>query len=159
MARRTRQTFGKLSKVSRERAVERGKIFHLSQKQVRDRYNRGTFNPLSRDPGQNVPTEYRGRDWHRMAQDNIYSALGDYNKYNDQAVLEVQEAQFPDKRNELLQLLALATADEIYTWAKVQDVDGRAPPKSAFIGLPPGYTVNDMGYYTNGRWNNILWYH
>ena len=54
MAARKRR-FGDLSKEARDRAARIGRErFDLNRRQVRERYNRGTYNPYERSPGGRV---------------------------------------------------------------------------------------------------------
>lgn len=154
-----RRTFGQLSKSSRERAVRAGEVYGLSRKQVRDRYNRGSFNPFARTrPELRVPQEVRQYqspasgeiDWKEAALANVRYHLSDYFKYEDFSVVEqVYEHASP----EALKAMALMSEDELISLAHVQD-------QSEFLpNLPRGLTTKDIGYYKNHEWHNIFWYH
>lgn len=158
-----RKRFGDLTKAARERAYRAGKVHGLSREAIRKRYNRGTYNPLSTDPLKRLPAELRPHadeagnvDWADLAERNMISKLRDYYTFNE----DVAVANIHEYGNERVwKVMAMATEDELVTWASVQDVDGRAPDREAFAGLPGGLNVGDVGYYTNGKWNNIFWYH
>lgn len=160
--------FGKLSRASRERAARAGAEYGLTRRQVRERYNRGTFNPFARsNPDLRVPREFRnqprtgggGIDWSDAALANMERHLGMYVKYNDFNVIARAEDVYPHKSQQVLRVIAQASENELLSWASVQDVNGAPPDIDAFPNLPAGLTVDDVGYYTNGKWNNIFWYH
>lgn len=151
-----RRTFGQLTKRSQERALRAGDEYGLTRKQVRDRYNRGTFNPFSRTrPQLRVPTELREftptgeTDWKAAALANLRYHLSDYFKYEDYAVLEAVDRASED----VLKAMALMSEGELIALAHVQD-------ESEFLpNLPRGLTTADIGYYKNHEWHNIFWYH
>lgn len=154
-----RRTFGQLAKSSRERAVRAGETYGLSRKQVRDRYNRGTFNPFARTrPQLRIPVEVREYrspttgeiDWREAALANIQYHLGDYYKY-DRGV--VQEQIYDHASEDALKAIAMMTEDEIISLAHVQSQYEFLP------NLPRGLTTADIGYYKNHEWHNIFWYH
>lgn len=158
-----RKRFGDLSKKARERAARAGREYGLSRAAVRARYNRGTYNPLSTDPVKRLPRELQDLadeegnvDWAQLAEDNFIDKLGDYVKFNEDAVIENLHGYGNER---LWRVVAMATEDELYGWAFVQPVNGQAPERSAFYNLPSGLSVSDVGYYTNDKWNNIFWYH
>jgi hypothetical protein len=159
-----RRTFGQLSKRAQERALRAGREYGLERKQVRDRYNRGTFNPLSSRPQLRVPTELRRftppdtgvTDWREAALANVRYHLSDYWKFNNHTITEnVDEHASP----ELLKIIALASEGELIEFALVQEED------SDSLSLPHGLTKADIGYYVHGKksgkpeWVNIFWYH
>lgn len=154
--------FGDLSKSARDRAARAGREYGLSRAAVRARYNRGTYNPLSTDPVKRLPRELQqvasaeGEiDWAQLAEDNVLDKLRDYYKFNEFAVVD----HIHNYGNETIwRVMATATEDELLAWASVQDVNGEAPDIESFPNLG-GLSIDDVGYYTNGRWNNIFWYH
>jgi hypothetical protein len=158
-----RKRWGELSKAARDRAARAGREYGLSRAAVQKRYNRGTYNPLSPDPVKRLPRELQqvadlegNIDWAELAERNVLDKLSEYYKFNEDAVI----ANIYNYGNESLwRIMATATEDELITWASVQPVNGDTPDRSAFVGLPPGLTVDDVGYFTNGQWNNIFWYH
>lgn len=164
MAKKSRK-FGELSKTARERATRTGKReYGLTARQVRERYNRGTYNPFARgDPRERVPVEWRpyvGEDgkviWQDAALDNIRIHLSDYYKYIDDSVVYYTE----HANDTVARIMAMATEDELVQWAKPQpDSEGNPPSIDTWVGLPSGLTLNDVGVYVHGEWNNIFWYH
>jgi hypothetical protein len=177
--------WGTLSKEARARAARVGKRdYDLSRDAIRKRYNRGTYNPLARDPLKRVPREYRHRaipapdpapdpapgrgpgaaptsgvDWQALAAENISRQLGDFAKYNDDAIVFYTEHMSA----EVARIVALASQDELLSYAApqpVKDKDGNyvAPPIELW-GLPPNFTIKDVSVNINGEWHNIFWYH
>lgn len=156
--------FGSLSKRAREQAVRAGSEYGLTRRQVRERYNRGTYNPFARkDPLQRIPREYRESavseagtvavDWKEAAERNYYRLLGPGSpqgetfKYNhDTVIYNVQHAS-----DAVARAMAMATEDELRQWASLQPLpDGTSPIPDA----------DELGYYdSGGSWNNIFWYH
>jgi hypothetical protein len=174
-----RKQFGKLSKSSRDRAARIGREqWGLSRDQVRDRYNRGTFNPFARaNPELRVPREYRRAagvneagqivvDWEQMAYLNYNDLLGpgspkgETYKYNPRTVQD----NLSRTTETVWRIIALATESELRAWASIQpDANGNGPGDPyVFLGFPvaAGITMEDLGYYDRGgSWNNIFWYH
>lgn len=160
MAKPNRQ-FGELSKTARDRAARSGREYGLTRKQVRERYNRGTYNPFARaEPAQRIPREFRDQaviigdritvDWQEAALANMRRQLGTYFKFNDDAVVYNVYTQ---ANQDVLKVMAMASEDELTAYARIQDDHG-LPPQ-----LPAGLSPESIGYYTNGKWNNIFWYH
>lgn len=156
-----RKQWGDLSKRSRDRAARIAKQrFGLERDQVRRRYNRGTYNPYARgDPLKRVPAEFRSQavevapgqveiDWPALALQNMHRYLGDYYKWSEDSVVE----HLSHASTEVLRVMATASEDEIMEFAFIQN------PEDRFV-LPRGLSVEDIGYYRNGEWHNIFWYH
>lgn len=154
--------FGSLSAAARSRAVRAGQEYGLTRRQVRERYNRGTYNPFARtDPRMRVPAEYRsqavrlengqiGVDWAALAQQNMSGRLGDYFKWSEDRVV----ANIAHASPEAQHVMAVATEDELIALAYIQ-----TPGEAEGLQLPYGLTADDIGYYANGEWRNIFWYH
>src|SRR5579859_3019901 len=113
--------WGKLTPAARDRAARTAaKDYGLSRKQARERYNRGTYRPFSRDPVKRVPkTAPRypvsvGRDLKAAAIKNIDRHLGDRFGYNRFTVLDAIEHHATD---DALIRMAGASEDELITWA------------------------------------------
>jgi hypothetical protein len=165
-ARPPRVKWGDLSKERRDRAARAGKRYGLSRDAVRGRYNRGTYNPLSKDPVKNKPREVRryigggGQvDWRRAALDTIRYHLSDYYKFNDQAVIYYTQ----NMTLRMAEFVATASEDELIRFASIQPIENEdgdkvAPPIGDW-GLPPGFTDTDVQVYVNGEWHNPFWYH
>jgi|SRR5215831_10531573 len=157
MAKRKRQ-WHDLSERARKRAELAGRGYGLTRKQTRERYNRGTYNPLaSKGSNLRVPRNFREFaeggvvDWKTAAYDNVTKQIGDYFKFNEFAVL----ANIEEHASEMaLRIMAMASEDELIAYARIQEGRNGAPPQ-----MPPGIKPTDIGYFTNGRWNNIFWYH
>lgn len=161
----SRRTWGSLTKANRDKITAQAeRDYGLSRKQVRDRYNRGTFSPFARDPLKRVPTEFRRQairtptgqvtvDWPAAARANMRAQLGDYYKWNDKEV-----ARNLSHANEtVLRAISMATEDDLVSIAHIQN------PLEA-VDLPFGLSITDIGYFTEGKdgrmeWINIFWYH
>lgn len=173
-----RKTFGQLTPRARSQAVNAGSQYGLTRKQVRDRYNRGTFNPFARaEPELRVPREFRGAagegpggqiviDWQVAAYNNYWSKLGpgspkgETYQWNEFAVT----AHTQDAPEAIQRLMALASEDELRAWSAPQaNANGEfSLDQFELAGLPPiaGLTINDVTYLDdNGRKQNIFWYH
>lgn len=160
--------WGQLSKATRERVARQEYAkWGLSRDAVRARYNRGTYNPLSRDPLQRLPREVRAHadpdtgevDWRDLALHNMRLHLSDYFKYNDDAVVFFTE----NMNAATARIVAMSTEAELLQYASPQPIrqaDGtfKAPPIESW-GLPPGITLKDVSVTVNGEWNNVFWYH
>jgi hypothetical protein len=154
--------WGDLSKQARDRAERAGREYGLNRNATAKRYNRGTYNPLARDPIQRLPRELRARadaegnvDWRAQAERNIAFHLSDYAKYNEHAVVFFTQNMAEDTAR----IVALATEDELLQYASPQaDAEGNPPPIENW-GLPPSVTLADVSVYIDGQWNNVFWYH
>lgn len=155
--------FGELSKQARDRAARAGREYGLSRRQVRERYNRGTYNPFARTARERVPVQFRAQataagevDWHEAALDNVRRTLGDFVKYADDTVVYLTE----NVSDQMARLIAMASESELLAWAKPQpDSEGNPPPIDSWVGLPSWVTIDDLSVYVNGEWNNPFWYH
>jgi hypothetical protein len=155
--------WGSLSKTARNRAARAGERYGLSRDAVRARYNRGTYNPLARDPVKRLPRELQGHatdtgqvDWQDLARDKMLSVLSDYYKFNsDRITFNVSRMN-----DDVAELVAMSTENEILAWASMQpDAEGNPPPIEDWP-LPPGFTLEDVSLYdADGNWYNIFWYH
>lgn len=162
-----KRRFGDLSKQARERAARVGRErFGLNRRQVRERYNRGTYNPYSRSPGGRVPLEFRAYrsagssdvDWQEAAEDNLRRTYEDYYKSNEDTIV-YNAAHMGD---ELARVVSTASEDDLSAWASVQpDAEGNPPDIETWhlLGLPDNFTLEDVSVYINGEWHNIFWYH
>jgi hypothetical protein len=159
--------FGDLSKDARDRAARIGKRdYGLDRRAVRERYNRGTYNPFARGSAElRIPAEFRHEavitetgavkvDWSALALSNMKRHLGDYFKWNQfEVVRNISHA--PEK---VQRAMAMATEDELVSIAHIQN-----PEESA--ELPLGLDMESIGYYVIGpksgkqEWINIFWYH
>lgn len=127
-ANKPRQSFGKLSQRSRDRIAAEGARFGLSRRQVRDRYNRGTYNPLSPNPAKQrprnaakyPPRELAGVSIERLREDalvNIERIVGDRFGFNS---FNVEYALAHTEDREVLYRLIFATEAELEDWAELQ---------------------------------------
>lgn len=156
--------WGDLTKAARERAVRNvPREYGLNRNAIAKRYNRGTMNPLSRNPLQRLPRELRPHadpatgeiDWRLLAAENVKRHLGDFAKYNDHAVVYFAENMPIDTAR----IVAMATENELLQYASPQpDSDGNPPPIEQW-GLPPSVTIADVSVTINGEWHNVFWYH
>ncbi len=162
-----KRRFGDLSKEARDRAARIGKArFDLNRRQVRERYNRGTYNPYARSPSGRVPVEYRAYrsagssdvDWQEAAEDNLRRTFEDYFKTNDDTIV-YNAAHMSD---ELARFVATASEDDLSALASVQpDAEGNPPDIETWhqLGLPEHFTLDDVSVYVGDEWHNIFWYH
>ena len=162
-----KRRFGDLPKDARDRAARIGKArFDLTRRQVRERYNRGTYNPYSRSPGGRVPLEFRAYrsagssdvDWQEAAEDKLRRTYEDYYKSNEDTIV-YNAAHMGDA---LARVVVSASEDDLVAWASIQpDADGNPPDIEAWhlLGLPEHITLDDVSVYIDGNWHNIFWYH
>jgi hypothetical protein len=167
MARKPRQSYGKLSKRSQERLNREARRLRITEESAHQRYNRGTWNPFARkDLTMRIPVEYRREpiitpsgevtvDWYALANAKMESVYGDYIKWNEHAVAEYLSHASED----LLHAIVQATPEELDMLAHVQKPDEGGT-------LPFGLTAADIGYFEQGKdrtgrleWINIFWYH
>jgi hypothetical protein len=149
-----RKQWGQLSRAARERAArEAAKDYGLSRRQARERYNRGTYRPFSRDPVKRIPESAPrypvsvGRDLKEAAIKNMDTKLGDYFSYNRFTILDAIEHH---ASTEALQRLAGASEDELTTWAAAQTRRSKNTPQ----------WLRTLGWTDDrGKWHNIFWYH
>lgn len=171
----TGRRFSQLSRAARDRAARIGsERYGLSRRQVRERYNRGTWNPYARgDQTLRIPREYRQYaqidqageitvDWGRAAYANMRAAFGPDNtrgereKWNDDAVDYKMRFVASDR---MAQIIALASPAELEAWAEIQPTPGGFPDRESWRGLPPDITMDDIGYTRGSSWFSIFWYH
>lgn len=154
--------WGRLKPASRERAAEAGKRYGLSRDAVRARYNRGTYNPLAKDPLKRLPREVRQRagpggvvDWRGLALDSMRARLSDYYGYNDDRVVFMAE----NMSLRAAEFIATSTESELTKFASIHpDASGQFPPIEDW-GLPPGFTLDDVTIEVDGELYNVFWYH
>jgi hypothetical protein len=159
-----KRRFGELSKRARDRAARAGREHGLTRRQVRERYNRGTYSPFARTPEKRVPREFRrytddtGKvDWREAALDKMRTTFSDYYQYSDDSVVYYAE----NMPIEAARLIVMSTEAEMLHWGSVGQPDkttGEPPPIENW-NLPGGITLNDVSVYVNGEWNNVFWYH
>jgi hypothetical protein len=162
-----RKSFGDLPKDARDRAARIGKRnFDLTRRQVRERYNRGTYNPYARDPATRVPVEFRAYrsagtsyiDWQEAALDNLRKTYEDYFKVNDDTLVYNAFHMSDD----MARLTATSDEDQLTAWASIQSKADGSPPDLETLreqGLPDWVTVEDIGVMINDEWYNLFWYH
>jgi hypothetical protein len=145
-ARRPRTKWADLPKEVRQRYADTGRPeFELSRRQVRERYNRGTYNPGSRVTRLTVPTEYRHTDFDvlyaRAVQKATFWLAGlNEDKYREGSLRErLSYASIP-----AWQRIIDATGDDIVSWVSEQTPT-------------PGHEW--LFVQIEGQWVNILWYH
>jgi hypothetical protein len=174
-----RRKFSQLPKAARDRAARIGdERYGLTRRQVRERYNRGTYNPFARGSNAElrIPREFRNYaqetpggqlevNWRDAAYANMYDSFGpgsrqgERHKWNNDTVYYHTQVQMSER---MAQVIALASKSELEAWAAVQPFLGGEPPDAtdAFPGLPPDITMDDIGWHdANGNWHSIFWYH
>lgn len=167
MATKPNRQFGSLSKAARDRAARAGAQYGLTRRQVRERYNRGTYNPFARqDPLQRIPPEFRGEasltpggqivvDWDALALTNMNAIFGEASPYGERIkwnefTVMTNIANMPER---VVRVMAMATEDEMYEFAYVRSRDEN-------VRLPYGLTAADIFWQDeNGSWRNAFWYH
>lgn len=163
-----RKRFGDLPKDARDRAARIGeRNFDLTRRQVRERYNRGTYNPFARGSAANrVPLEFRpfasagstDIDWQDAALDNMRKIYEDYFKLNDDTLVYNAFHMSDD----LARVVAMASEDQLTAWASIQpDAEGNMPDIEVWrdLGLPDSVTAEDLDMRIDGEWHNPFWYH
>jgi hypothetical protein len=132
----------------------------LTRRQSRARYNRGTFNPLSRNPSKAIPQRApyypvaTGDTLKERAYKNMRAMLGDRLRYNDKAV---RKTVYNHASDEALRRMAGASADELETWAEAQRRYSYTTKSNRKIVTPEW--IRSLGWSDNGRWRNVFWYH
>lgn len=153
-----KRQYGDLTKQSQERIARQGARYGLTRRQSRERYNRGTFNPLARTPDKRIPERAPyypvevGRELKERAMANADRAFDfedPFGKASRFAVLDAIENHASDTA---LRRMANASPDELKQWARYQ----RA---RSFKGAATPDWVRDLGWRENGKWRNIFWYH
>lgn len=151
---RQRKQWHQLSRAARDRAARQAaQDYGLNRRQARERYNRGTYSPFSRDPVKRVPKNAprypitAGRDLKEAAVKNMDRKLGDYFSYNRFNVLDAIQHH---ASQEALAHMAGASEDELTTWASAQTRRGKSTP----------FWLRNLGWYgSDGKWHNVFWYH
>jgi len=151
-----RKQFGDLTKRSQNRIAAEGSRYGLTRRQSRERYNRGTFNPLSRNPARAIPARapyypvQTGDTLKDRAFKNMRAKLGDTYQWNDK---KVKDAIYFHASDDALRRMAGASEDELSTWAESQkrySYKGKATPE----------WLRSLGWYDGkGKWRNVFWYH
>jgi hypothetical protein len=149
-----------LTKASRDRAARQAaEQYGLTRRQARERYNRGTWSPFSRDPVKQIPLHAprypvkAGRDLKTAAIKNMDTKLGDYIKYKRESVINAIEHHASIAA---LTRMAGASEDELRTWASWQR--SKLNPSKPESDTP--YWLRNLGWYNDdNEWQNIFWYH
>lgn len=147
-----RKQWSQLTPAARDRAARTAaRDYGLSRKQARERYNRGTYRPFAKEPVKRIPKNAPrmpiavGRDLKAAAIKNMDAKLGDYFSYNRFTVLDAIEHHANDQA---LLRMAGATEDELTTWAQAQTG-----------GRKTAAWLKNLGWYDDGHWHNVFWYH
>lgn len=154
-----KRQFGSLRKTSQDKIAREGSRYGLTRRQSRERYNRGTFNPLARTPEKRIPERApyypvaAGRELKDRAMANADRALGfddPFSEANRFAVLDAIEHHASDAA---LRRMANASPDELRKWAKYQKA-------RSYRRIQTPDWVRDLGWKDdNGKWHNVFWYH
>lgn len=148
-----RKQWHELTLKSRDRAArEAATKYGLSRRQTRERYNRGTYRPFTREPLKRIPEHAPrypvalGKDLKEAAIKNFDQKLGDRFKYNRFTVLDAIQHH---SSAEALIRMAGASEDELITWASAQRK-----------GKPTPSWLKSLGWNDeHGKWHNVFWYH
>ena len=156
-----KKQFGELSKRSQDRIAQDASRFGLTRRQARERYNRGTYNPLARTPDRRIPKKApfypvsTGDVLKDRAFKKIRSALGDRFSYNDDAV---HDAVYKHASHEALVRMANASADELEAWAGYQRKFSYKSKAGERRQTPEW--LRSLGWVNSeGKWINVFWYH
>lgn len=154
------RSFRSLTKQSRDRVARAGAQYGLTRRQTRERYNRGTYNPLSSNPVKRVPARapyypvVMGRSLKDQAIANMDRAFGERLKYNRFNVLDAIENHASEAA---LRRMANASPDELEHWAEYQRRNSYTT-RNGDRQVTPGF-VRSLGWSDHGRWRNVFWYH
>ena len=153
-----KQHFGNLTHRNQDRIAREGARYGLTRRQSRERYNRGTFNPLSRKPERRIPARApyypvsAGPVLKGQAMRNMDAKLGDDFSYQSGrfGVLDAVEHHASD---DALRRMANASEDELRTWAESQR-------RFSYKGKPTPEWLRSLGWTdSKGKWHNVFWYH
>lgn len=155
-----KKQFGDLSKRSQDRIAQEGSRFGLTRRQSRERYNRGTFNPLARTPDRRIPRHApyypvsAGEELKTAALKNMDAKLGDRFAYNRDTV----QLALGHASDDALRRMAGASDDELDSWAEFQRRYGYTS-KSGRKQETPEW-LRSLGWVNKkGKWVNVFWYH
>ena len=157
-----KRRYGDLTERSRDRIAREGARFGLTRRQSAGRYNRGTFNPLSRNEAKQIPKNApffpvaTGRELKDRAMRNI-DRIVDFDDPFEVArgvdrntILDAVEHHASDQA---LIRMANASDAELKQWARYQKAYSSKGKKT------PEW-VRSLGWKdANGKWLNIFWYH
>lgn len=154
-----KRQFGKLTEKNQEKIAQQGARYGLTRRQARERYNRGTFNPLARTPEKRIPKRAPyypvevGRELKDRAIANADRAF-DYNDpFSEANRIAVVDAIEHHASERALIRMANASPDELKKWAKYQGARSYRKVRT------PDW-VRDLGWRDDeGKWHNIFWYH
>ena len=163
--RKPRKSWGDLTRKSRDRAArESMQKYGLTRRQVRDRYNRGTYNPFSPAPVKKVPESvrkhphkypaYRDSDDFTALRDKAFANIDaslvsltmQYNIFNVRDMIDNHATV------DTLRKMADASAEDIMSWATPQTA-AEARKLGAVWKAEYGWKDD------NGKWHNVFWYH
>jgi hypothetical protein len=158
-----KKQFGELTERSRERIYQDATRFGLTHRQARERYNRGTYNPLARAPDRRIPKKAPfypvsvGDELKDRAFKKMRGALGDRIAYNDEVVYD---AVYKHASHEALTRMANASADELSSWAEFQRKYSYTFKSRGRGRQVTPDTVRSLGFVNSkGKWVNVFWYH
>lgn len=149
-----RRQWRNLSRATRDRYAREARQFGLSRRQARERYNRGTYNPGSRNAADRGPVNApnKGVDRADLVADaiaNLQRWFDDEIKFNPQRA----GAALQDHASaQALNAIANASQNDIRDWAFYQRKDD-APQWIQALG----YMEKDRDGHEH--WHNIFWYH
>ena len=157
-----RKQFGKLTERNRDKIAQDAARYGLTRRQARERYNRGTYNPLARTETKRIPqrASYYPVETGRALKDaaiknmdamltdrvNKYGEIANYNRFT---VLDAIENHATDSA---LRRMAGASESELAGWAEFQ-------ARRSFKGKATPEFVSSLGWYDDGEWHNVFWYH
>jgi hypothetical protein len=151
-----RKQFGQLTSRSQDKIAQEGSRYGLTRRQSRERYNRGTFNPLARTPVHRIPQRApyypvaSGQELKDRALRNMDAKLGDRLSYNREAV---ESAVTKHASDAALRRMAGASSDELESWAEAQR-------RNQYKGKQTPEWLRSLGWVNSkGKWINVFWYH
>lgn len=159
-ASKPRKSYGQLSQRSRDRIAVEGAKFGLTRKQSRERYNRGTFNPLSPDPTKKTPrnpvkhppidmTVLDIDTLRDQARKRIEKLVGDRIGFNRANLVDALERT---EDRQVLYRLMMATEEELEDWATLQ-------PQRRKKDLRKLQSQGMVWYDSEGKARSFWWYH
>lgn len=165
-----RYTKGTRDRIAREGAEKYG----FTRRQSMERINRGTWNPLSRNPAQRVPQSVlREPEKHPRFVESLYStdrdelvrkAISAYERgFGNDPFREYDPEKVADNiahaDDVTLIRLAGASEKELRAWARYQEKTDHTIKKTGKRIYTPSWIAEAGWTDSKGKWHNIAWYH
>ena len=157
-----KRQFGDYTPANRDRIAREGARYGLTRRQSAERLNRGTFNPLSRDPVKQVPQHapFYPLETGRVLRDRAMQNIDKIVDYDDPFMIAkgvdrttILDAIENHASEQALIRMANASEAELKDWARYQKA-------YSYKGKKTPEWVRSLGWTDgNGKWHNIFWYH